>query len=200
MRPTTKTTAILIDGSNLHASNVALGFTVDYHKLLHYFDGVVLKACYFTALPPTTEQSTLRPMVDYLDYNGWTVFQKEWREFTDSQGLRKVKGNMDVEIAVIAKELAPYVTHMVLFTGDGDFRFLVEALQRSHGIHVTVVSTRQSRPPMIADILRRQADTFIDLVDMQPHIKRTTSTPVDEAHDPKIAARHKFSFGSKGGQ
>lgn len=196
MRPKHKTTAILVDGSNLHASNSALGLTMDYHKLLHCFDGTILKACYFTALPPKTEQSSLRPMVDYLEFNGWSVFQKEWSVFTDPVTKeKKTKGNMDVEIAVIAKELAPYITHLVLFSGDADFSFLIEALQRTHCIHVTVVSTIVSRPPMCAEKLRRQADHFIDLVDLQAKVKRTTSTPVDHAQDPKAHRRFKFLEG-----
>jgi uncharacterized LabA/DUF88 family protein len=171
-----KTTAILVDGSNLHATYEALGLTsVDFKRVLQYFEGTILHAGYFTALPPKSEVSTLRPMVDYLEYNGWTIYQKEWKEFTDGDGNRKVKGNMDVEISVMAKELAPYVTHMVLFTGDGDFRFLVDAVQRSNRVHVTVVSSIKTRPAMCADILRRQADAFIDLVDLHPHIGRVKS-------------------------
>lgn len=201
MRPAHKTTAILIDGSNLHASNQALGFTTDYKKLLDYFEGHRLRAVYFTALPPKGEQSSLRPMADYLEYNGWTVCQKETRQLVDPiSGQTKTKGNMDIEIAVMAMELAPDITDLVLFTGDGDFRFLVETVQRRYNVCVTVVSTIVSRPPMCADILRRQADKFIDLVDIQGEIKRTTATAVDEANNPAIAKRRAFSFGNKGGQ
>jgi uncharacterized LabA/DUF88 family protein len=196
MRPTNKTTAILVDGSNLYAANKALGFTTDYHKLLHYFGGDILRAAYFTALPPDNETSSLRPMVDYLEFNGWTVYQKATREFYDPvTGQKKVKGNMDVEMSVIAMELAPYITDLVLFSGDGDFRFLVETVQRHHAIRVTVVSTIVSRPPMIAGELRRQADKFIDLVDIQGDIKRTTTTPVDAVQDPKIEKRFRFLNG-----
>jgi uncharacterized LabA/DUF88 family protein len=196
MQQRNKTTAILVDGSNLYAANKALGLTVDYHKLLHFFGGHILRAGYFTALPPESEASSLRPMVDYLEYNGWTVYQKLTREFIDpATGRKKVKGNMDIEMSVIAMELAPYITDLILFTGDGDFRFLVEAMQRRHAVFVTVVSTIVSRPPMLADILRRQADKFIDLVDIQGDIKRTTPTPVDEMHDSKIVKRFKFSNG-----
>lgn len=180
-----KVTAVLIDGSNLYAANKALGLNTDYKKLLHYFGGTILRAAYFTALPPDGEQSSLRPLVDWLDYNGWTVYQKEWREFVDPvTGERKTKGNVDVEIACIAKELAPHISHLVLFSGDGDFQFLVESLQRQHAIHVTVVSTIKSRPPMCADILRRQADEFIDLVDLYEHIGRSSQVE-----------RPKFKFG-----
>lgn len=192
-----KTTAILVDGSNLYAANKALGFTTDYAKLIKFFDGEILRAVYFTALAPKDEVSSIRPMVDYLDYNGWSVIQKETKTFIDPiTKQEKVKGNMDVEIATVAMELAPYVTDVVLFSGDGDFRFLVESLQRRHGIKVTVVSSIKTRPSMIADGLRRQADKFIDLVDLQPHIKRTTTTPVDEAQEPVLRKRFNFSNGS----
>ena len=195
MRPSAKTTAILVDGSNLHATYEALGLTsVDFKKVVQYFgqDSTVFHAGYFTALPPKTEISSLRPMVDYLEFNGWTVYQKEWKEFTDTQGVRKVKGNMDVEIAVISKELAPFVTHTVLFTGDGDFRFLVDAIQRQHRNHVTVVSSIKTRPAMCADILRRQADTFIDLVDLHQHIGRVNKTEVDAVMAPNGTKKFRF--------
>lgn len=169
-----KSTCIFIDGSNLYATMKALGLPpIDYRKILHYFEGTVHKALYFTALPPKDEQSSLRPMIDYLEFNGWTVIQKVTKQFTDPVTKEvKVKGNMDVEITTMVLELAPYCTDVVLFTGDGDFRFLVETVQRRWGIKVTVVSSIETRPSMIADELRRQADTFIDFVDMFPKIKQ----------------------------
>lgn len=175
----------LIDGSNLHASVRQLGYSVDYKKLLDMYEGTVHKAYYFTALPPVTEDSTLRPMIDFIEFNGYTVIQKEWKEFQQTQRFtctscnepnelhsQKTKGNMDIEIAVIALENAPFITELFIFTGDGDFRFLIEAMQRQYGIHVTVVSTIKTRPMMCADALRRQADAFIDLADLQPVIGR----------------------------
>lgn len=170
----TKSTCIFIDGSNLYATMKALGLPpVDYRKILHYFEGTVHKALYFTALPPKEEQSSLRPMIDYLEFNGWTVIQKVTKSFTDPVTKEvKVKGNMDVELTTMVLELAPYCTDVILFTGDGDFRFLVETVQRRWGIKVTVVSSIETRPSMIADELRRQADTFIDFVDMFPKIKQ----------------------------
>ena len=168
-----RTSIILIDGSNLHAACQALGFSVDYKKLLESFEGTIHRAYYFTALPPATEQSTLRPMVDYLEFNGFTVIQKVWKEFVDKDGKSRTKGNMDIEIAVHAYEQARYVDDTFLFSGDGDFRCLVESLQRNYGHKVTVISTIQSSPALCADALRRQADTFLDLADMREAIERT---------------------------
>ena len=96
---------------------------------------------------------------------------KAAKEYTDSQGRRKVKGNMDIELTVNAMELAPHVDHIVLFSGDGDFRPLIESLQRQ-GVRVSVVSTIRSNPPMIADELRRQADNFIELDGLRDVIGR----------------------------
>ncbi len=115
--------------------------------------------------------SSVRPLLDWLDYNGFTVVTKPTKEFIDANGHRKVKGNMDIELTVDAMELADRVDQIVLFSGDGDFRSLVEAVQR-RGVRVTVVSTISSQPPMIADELRRQADVFTDLTDLQSRIGR----------------------------
>jgi len=123
--------------------------------------------------PPLTdlEFSSIRPLIDWLDYNGHTVVTKPAKEFTDAQGRRKIKGNMDLELAIDAMEQAQTVDHLVIFSGDGDFTTLVEALQRK-GRKVSVVSTLSTQPPMIADDLRRQADHFIDLVSLRSEIDR----------------------------
>ena len=156
--------ALFIDGANLYATAKALGFDLDYKRLLKEFQGkgYLLRAYYYTALIEDQEYSSIRPLIDWLDYNGYKVVTKPVKEFFDSAGRRKVKGNMDIELAVDAMEMAEHVDHIVLFSGDGDFRSLVEALQR-RGRKVSVVSTLQTTPPMIADDLRRQADHFIDL-------------------------------------
>ena len=170
-------TALFIDGANLHATTKSLGFDIDFKRLLMLFrqKGQLVRALYYTAVIEEQEYSSLRPLTDWLDYNGFTVVTKPTKEFTDASGRRKLKGNMDVEIAVDAMQLAERLDHIVLFSGDGDFRSLVEALQHS-GKRVSVVSTLESQPPMIADELRRQADQFIDLVDLQPTICREAST------------------------
>jgi len=171
--------ALFIDGANLYAAARALGFDIDYRKLLEEFRtrGYLVRAFYYTAIVEDQEYSSLRPLVDWLDYNGYMVVTKPAKEFTDSTGRRKVKGNMDIELAVDAMELAPHITHMVLFSGDGDFRSLVEAMQR-RGVKVTVVSTVSTQPPMMSDDLRRQADIFLDLADLQAKVGRAPSERV----------------------
>jgi uncharacterized LabA/DUF88 family protein len=165
--------ALFIDGANLYATAKALGFDIDYRRLLTDFQnrGTAVRAFYYTAIIEDQEYSTSRPLIDWLYYNGYTVVTKPIKEFVDAGGRRKVKGNMDVELAVDAMELAGYIDQMVLFSGDGDFRSLVAAMQR-RGVRVTVVSTLATQPPMIADDLRRQADVFIDLRELEPKVAR----------------------------
>ncbi|MDE2578961.1 MAG: NYN domain-containing protein [Hyphomicrobiales bacterium] len=166
-------TALFIDGANLYATAKALNFDIDYKRLLKDFQGKgrLIRAFYYTALVEDQEYSSIRPLIDWLDYNGYKVVTKPTKEFVDSMGRRKVKGNMDIELAVDAMEMAEHLDHVVLFSGDGDFRSLVEAIQRK-GVRVTVVSTIATQPPMVADELRRQADEFIDIVHMMSRIGR----------------------------
>ncbi|WP_342362214.1 NYN domain-containing protein [Terrarubrum flagellatum] len=165
--------ALFIDGANLYATTKTLGFDIDYKRLLNEFRsrGTLIRAYYYTALIEDQEYSSIRPLVDWLDYNGYRVVTKPAKEFVDSMGRRKVKGNMDIEIAVDALELAPFMTNMVLFSGDGDFTPLVEAVQRK-GVRVSVVSTITTQPPMVSDDLRRQADEFIDIARLIERIGR----------------------------
>jgi len=172
--------ALFIDGSNLYSAARALGFDIDYKRLLDLFaaKGRMIRAFYYTALLDDQEYSPIRPLVDWLDYNGYTMVTKPTKEFTDSQGRRKIKGNMDIELAIDVMEMAERLDHIVLFSGDGDFRRLVEAVQRK-GVRVSVVSTVRSQPPMVADELRRQADTFIELEELMDQIAR----------DPQVRAQ-----------
>ena len=165
--------ALFIDGANLYATAKSLGFDIDYKKLLREFQsrGYLLRAFYYTAVIEDQEYSSIRPLIDWLDYNGYSVVTKATKEFVDQTGRRKVKGNMDIELAVDAMEIAGTIDHMVLFSGDGDFRSLVEAVQRK-GVRVTVISTISTQPPMVADELRRQADIFTDIVTLQGKIGR----------------------------
>jgi uncharacterized LabA/DUF88 family protein len=189
--------ALYIDGANLHATARTLGFDIDYKRLLKEFQsrGDLVRAYYYTAVIEDQEFVTLRPLIDWLDYNGYTVVTKATKEFIDASGRRKVKGNMDIELAVDAMELADHVDQIVLFSGDGDFRSLVEAVQR-RGVRVTVVSTISSQPPMIADELRRQADVFTDLVDLQSKLVRDPSERAARARQVNMP-RNTFSGGPR---
>ena len=178
--------ALFIDGSNLHAAAKSLGFDLDYKLLRQEFErrGKLIRAYYYTALLESEEYSPIRPLIDWLNYNGYTIVTKAAREYTDSMGRRRVKGNMDIELAVDAMELAHRLDHAVLFSGDGDFRPLVEALQRQ-GVRVSVVSTLRSQPPMISDELRRQADNFIELYELREVVGRSPREPRAEAREPR---------------
>jgi uncharacterized LabA/DUF88 family protein len=180
--------ALFIDGANLYATSRALGFDIDYRKLLSSFQkrGYLVRAYYYTALVEDQEYSSIRPLIDWLDYNGYKVVTKPAKEFTDSTGRRKIKGNMDIELTVDALELAEYVDHYVIFSGDGDFRTLVEALQR-RGRKVSIVSTMASQPPMISDDLRRQADNFIDLMSLKGELGREPSERPPRRPEPATA-------------
>ncbi|MDA0366792.1 MAG: NYN domain-containing protein [Proteobacteria bacterium] len=177
--------ALFIDGSNLYAAARALGFDIDYKNLLDVFNerGRVVRALYYTALIEDQEYSPIRPLVDWLDYNGYTLVTKPAKEFTDHAGRRKIKGNMDIELAVDLMEMAPHLDHVYLFSGDGDFRRLVESVQRK-AVRVTVVSSIATSPPMIADDLRRQADAFIELADLMPRIARVHRDQQTAANEP----------------
>ncbi|CAA7617017.1 NYN domain-containing protein [Magnetospirillum sp. SS-4] len=181
----TERIGLFIDGSNLYSAARALGFDIDYKKLLQLFAarGRLIRAFYYTALMEDQEYSPIRPLVDWLDYNGYTMVTKPTKEFTDAAGRRKIKGNMDIELAIDVMEMCQYLDHVVLFSGDGDFRRLVEAVQRK-GVRVTVVSTIRSQPPMVADELRRQADTFVELLDLEQQIARSLG-PRDDRSVPQ---------------
>ena len=172
----TKKVALFIEGAAIHAAAKALGFDIDYKRLLTAFEssGTILRAFYYIRIVEDQDYTSLRPLVDWLDYNGYTVVAKSTREFADPGSQRRAKTGISVELCVDAMELAGYIDQMVLFSGDADFRALVEAMQR-RGVRVTVVSTVASQPMMIADELRRQADVFVDLAGLRPSIERQGS-------------------------
>lgn len=174
-------TAIFIDGSNLYAAAKALEFDIDYKSLLKWITsrGRLVRAFYYTALFEDQEYSPIRPLVDWLDYNGYSMVTKPTREFTDSNGRKKIKGNMDIELAVDMMEMADKVDHIMLFSGDGDFKRLIEAVQRK-GVRVTLVSSIKTSPPMVSDELRRQADHFLELDILADYIARDV---VDRSDD-----------------
>ena len=187
--------ALFIDGANLYATAKSLGFDIDYRRLLAEFQsrGYLLRAYYYTALAEDQEYSSIRPLIDWLDYNGYTVVTKPTKEFVDASGRRKIKGNMDIELAVHVMEMAEHIDHLVLFSGDGDFRSLVEAVQRK-GRKVTVVSTLTTQPPMIADELRRQADFFLDLASLQGKVGRDPSERASRQAERAPASGFKDEF------
>ena len=175
--------ALLIDGVNLYSAAKALEFDIDYKLLRHEFmnRGKMLRAIYYTALLENDEYSPVRPLVDWLNYNGFTMVTKTAKEFIDSQGRRKIKGAMDVELTVDAMELAPHVDHIVLFSGDGNFSPMAASIQRQ-GVRVSVVSTIRTNPPMLADELRRQCDNFIELDGLRDAIGRAVRETDDNAY------------------
>src|SRR5258706_7715926 len=169
--------ALFIDGTNTYAAARGLGFDIDYKRLITEFrsSGTLVRAFYYTVVIEDPDSSPIRPLLDWLAYNGFTVVTKRAKEFDDGEGRRRFKRSMGIELAVNAMELARQVDEMVLFSGDGDIRALVQAVQRQ-GVRVTVVSTTASQPPSIAAQLRRQADVFIDLMELQPKIRREEPT------------------------
>ena len=174
----TERTVLFIDGANLYSASRNLGFDVDYRNLLGFFRSKtnVLRAYYYSAVLETEEYSPLKPLTDWLAYNGYTLVTKPAREFTDATGRRRVKGNMDIELAIDMLELADKIDHAVLFSGDSDFRRLVEAVQR-RGVRVSVISSIRTTPPMAADELRRQADQFVELAEIATEFTRRQTEP-----------------------
>ena len=174
----TERIALFIDGANLYSASRNLGFDVDYRSLLEVFRNraQLIRAYYYSAVLDTEEYSPLKPLTDWLAYNGYSLVTKPAREYTDSSGRRRIKGNMDIELAIDMMELAPKIDHAVLFSGDSDFRRLVEAVQRQ-GVRVSVVSSVRTTPPMVADDLRRQADHFLELAEIAPEFTRRQTEP-----------------------
>lgn len=165
--------AVFIDGANLYAAARSLEFDIDYRKMLAEMKswGRLLRVFYYTAVVEDDEYHSIRPLLDWLDYNGFSVVTKNAKTYTDDTGRRKIKGNIDIELAVDALEIAPHIDHAYIFSGDGDFTRVVQAMQRK-GVRVSVVSSLTTRPPMIADELRRQCDEFIELTHLVDKIGR----------------------------
>jgi uncharacterized LabA/DUF88 family protein len=175
---------LFIDGANLYSAAKSLDFDIDYRRLLEEFRkrGRLIRANYYTALIESEEYTPIRPLIDWLDYNGFKVVTKAAKEYSDDNGRRRIKGDMDVEIAVDIVEAASYLDHILLFSGDGDFRKVVEAVQRK-GVRVSVVSTLKSNPPMASDDLRRQADSFVELAELGKLVGRERRAREDEDFD-----------------
>lgn len=165
--------ALFIDGANLYSSARGISLDIDYKKLYDLFDNSsrLIRAFYYTALLDDQEYSPIRPLIDWLDFNGYHLVTKPAKTFTDSMGRQRIKGNMDIELAIDMLQMADHMDHAVLFSGDGDFRPLVEAVQHK-GVRITVISTMKSTPPMVSEDLRRQADRFVELETLMPMIAR----------------------------
>jgi uncharacterized LabA/DUF88 family protein len=168
--------ALFIDGANLYSAARALQFDIDYKKLLDLFrsKSSLVRAYYYTVLIEDQEYSPIRPLVDWLDYNGYTLVTKPAKDYTDPSGRRRIRNSIDVELAIDMLDTCDRLDHIVLFSGDGGYRRAIEAVQR-RGVRVTVVSTVKSSPPMAADEVRRQADNFVDLLELKADIERPRS-------------------------
>jgi uncharacterized LabA/DUF88 family protein len=165
--------ALFIDGANLYSAARVLNTDIDYKKLIEEFKkrGVLIRAYYYTAIAEDDDYSPIRPLVDWLDYNGFMMVTKPARSYTDAQGRKRWRGDMKIEMAVDMMQIAEKADHIVLFSGDGDFCRVVEAVQQK-GVRVTAVSTVRSQPPQASDDLRRLVDDFVDLNDLLPIIGR----------------------------
>jgi uncharacterized LabA/DUF88 family protein len=183
-------TALFIDGANLFGAARSLGFDIDYRKLLELFRNEchLIRAFYYTAIIESDQYSSIRPLVDWLDYNGYHLVTKPAKELTDREGRRRIKGNMDIELAIDMLEIADKIEHAILFSGDGDFRRLVEVVQRQ-AVRVSVVSSLRTSPPMIADDLRRQADQFVELAELQSDISRNNGRDRSNIDEPSMMRR-----------
>ncbi|WP_298914125.1 NYN domain-containing protein [uncultured Algimonas sp.] len=176
--------AIFIDGANFYSTVKSLDFDIDYKSLLTHFSakGRLIKAFYYTALRENDDFSPLRPLLDWLDYNGFHIVTKKAKTYTDRDGRTRIKGDMDIEITVGMLDLAPHVDHILLFSGDGDFRAAVEAVQKQ-GVRVSVVSSMAVKPSLLADELRRQADHFIEIDDLEREVGRPKREPAPRDDD-----------------
>jgi len=169
-------TALFIDGPSFYSTTSRLGWDVDYRRLRAHFEteSKLYRAMYFTALPENSDvrgadgdpihHSPVIKLVDWLSYNEYRTITKPMREFRDSEGRIRQKGNLQVEIAVEMMEATQFADHMILFSGDGDLEHVVDAVQR-RGVKVTVASTVRLSPLPISGDLRRIVDRFIDLSD-----------------------------------
>lgn len=165
----------LIDGLSLHRSARSLGFVCDFKKLKEWLGKVcvpganLVRVHYYTPLEDSDQHSDLRPLVDWLDYNGFSVFEKYF--------VRRENGT--IPFVSILPELYTdalmythtSISHFVLFVGDSDYAPLINAL-KSRGASVIVVSSLKDSNAPVADVLRRSSDSFVDLLDIANLISR----------------------------
>lgn len=183
---------LFVDGREFSACQRALGFNVDFKLLLSVYRARarLIRAMYYTTMVVQDEDS-LRPLVDWLEYNGFRLFTKSLHEKVDREGRPYVRGNTRAEMAVDAVDMADHADHFVFFANDASFSHAAAVLQR-RGKRVSVVSTMMTDPPLVADGLRRQVDHFIDLASLESLISRDREprSPVsDSAVEPLEPAR-----------
>lgn len=160
----TERAAVFIDGYGTHYTCKSLGIEIDYRKLSELIrrQTTVIRNYYFTPLVEGQDFIAVKPLLDFLQYNGWTTVTRPYKEHYVST---------NTALAVTAMEIAPAIEQAIIFSGNGDFTPLIEALKR-RGIHTTVASTVRSEQSYCSDDLRRAADAFIDLDDIRSAISR----------------------------
>jgi uncharacterized LabA/DUF88 family protein len=166
--------AVFVDGANIHATLRQLDFQFDYKLLREFFGdcGELLRSYYYTAMKPDGQNDSVKPLVDFLQLNGWTTITKPFR-YQGEPGEITIKGNLDCEITVDMIRMSEFVDHLVLFSGDGDFRYLIEHLQ-DRGKRVTVASSRVTKTAVLSNELAKQADNFIELETLKLFAGRET--------------------------
>jgi uncharacterized LabA/DUF88 family protein len=171
-----KRIALFIDGANFYVSTKVVGFDMDWKRFIEYYEqqGDFIRAYYYSGIIPRVEgeHDSMRGVLDWISYNRFQLRSKPAKVFIDPVTQRRtVKGNMDIEICIDAWNMAPHITDMYLFSGDGDFIPLVEKVQ-SQGVRVHVISTTDEKNSMCADGLRRQCDNYYELATLVPHFRR----------------------------
>lgn len=164
---------MLIDGPSIYQICRSLDVEIDYQALRSIFAdaGYLVQARYYTTILNDQLYSPLRPLIDWLSYNGFIVVTRTMKAGQDSEQCRRLDHGIVVALAVDAIEISSRLDHVILFTGNGDFLRLVQLLQR-RTVRTTVVGTVNGPSSMSSDELRRQADTFVDLRALVPFVGR----------------------------
>lgn len=172
----TERLALFIEGPALYAAARSIGLDIDYRRLLGFFRqrSYLVRTLYYTPVSENEEFVTVRPLIDWLEYNGFYVVTKPVKVYVDVAGRRKTKGSLHVDMAVHALQLAENLDHLILASSAGGFSSLSAALQ-AKGKRVSVLSTLKSGPAFVEDDLRRRADQFIELADIRTDIERISS-------------------------
>lgn len=164
---------VFINGFNLYQCAKALGFEVDYSRMRDEFKvrGRLMRMGYYTTILDGDDFSPQKPLFDWLSYNGYQLNLKPVREIVDPDGRKRVRGSIDVEMAVDILTMVDRLDHIVIFSGSSDLKAVVDAVKRA-GVRVSVAATTRTNPAMVSDDLRRSADNFIDLADLMDQISR----------------------------